>query len=93
MTNVKMKALDTLNITSVKNDKIEPDEEFVVPSYVAENLEERGLAEALGDAGEAAEDKPEIAPIGGKEFDRTPAPEPAPAVKSAPKPKPAKAAQ
>lgn len=44
MTNVTMKANDTLHISSVKADNILPGEEFEVSTAVADDLEARGLA-------------------------------------------------
>ena len=44
MTNVKMKAVDTLHISSVGPDNLQADEEFEVAGYVADDLEARGLA-------------------------------------------------
>lgn len=60
MTNIRMKANDTLHISSVKADNIGPGEEFVVSTAIAEDLEARGLAKRLGKvADEAGEAKAE----------------------------------
>lgn len=44
MTNVTMKAVDTLHISSVKADNIMAGEEFEVAGHLADDLEQRGLA-------------------------------------------------
>jgi len=60
MTNVTMKAVDTLHISEVGPHSILADEEFVVSKHTAADLEERGLATRIGDAPEpAAEPAPE----------------------------------
>jgi hypothetical protein len=59
MTNIRMKAGDTIHISSVKADNIAPGEEFVVSTAVADDLEARGLASRVGEAEEAkAEPEP-----------------------------------
>lgn len=67
MTNVTMKAVDTLHISSVKADSLQPGEEFEVSGHIAEDLEKRGLAERVGEqaeqkADEVSENKMEAAP-------------------------------
>lgn len=57
MTNVKMKALDTLHISSVQADNLAPGEEFEVSSAIADDLEERGLAKRVGGKVEAKAEK------------------------------------
>jgi hypothetical protein len=57
MTNVRMKAVDTLHVSGVGPDNILPGAEFTVPSAVADDLEKRGLADRLGEA--KAEPAPE----------------------------------
>lgn len=44
MTQVKMKAIDTLHVSSVGADNIAPGGEFAVDEDTARQLEERGLA-------------------------------------------------
>jgi len=44
MTNVCMKAIDTLHISSVSQHSIGANDEFEVPTHVADDLEKRGLA-------------------------------------------------
>lgn len=48
MTNVRMKALDQLHISSVQADTLAPGEEFEVSSSRADELEAAGLAERVG---------------------------------------------
>lgn len=65
MTNVKMKAADTLHITGVKEDNLAPGEEFEVSTSVADDLEARGLATRVGAKAKAEsppENKMEAAP-------------------------------
>jgi hypothetical protein len=50
MTNVKMKATDTLHVSSVGPDNIAPGGEFVVTEDTAKQLEDRGLAKRVGGA-------------------------------------------
>lgn len=50
MTNIKMKATDTLHISSVGPDNIAPGGEFEVSTAVADDLEARGLASRVGAA-------------------------------------------
>ena len=57
MTNVTMKATDTLHVSSVKADNILPGEEFEVSGHVADDLEARGLAKRVG--GKKAEASPD----------------------------------
>ena len=44
MTNITMKAVDTLHISAVGPHTILADQEFEVPGHVADDLEARGLA-------------------------------------------------
>jgi hypothetical protein len=44
MTNVTMKAVDTLHISAVGPHSIQPGEQFDVATHVADDLEARGLA-------------------------------------------------
>lgn len=60
MTNVTMKASDTLHISEVKAGAIFTDEEFVVSSHTAEELEKRGLATRVGDAPEQTKAEPPV---------------------------------
>lgn len=65
MTNVRMKAVDTLHVSSVKADNLRPGEEFEAPQYVADDLEARGLATRVREAKaepDALENKMEPAP-------------------------------
>ncbi len=65
MTNVTMKAIDTLHISSVGPENIAPGEEFDVSTGVADDLESRGLAKRVGaskEAPAAPENKMEAAP-------------------------------
>lgn len=48
MTNVRMKALDTLHISGVGPDNLVAKDEFEVSGAVADDLEARGLAERIG---------------------------------------------
>ncbi|WP_420141758.1 hypothetical protein [Sphingomonas sp.] len=50
MTNVKMKALDTLHISSVSPDNMLKDTEFEVSGAIADELERAGLASRVIDA-------------------------------------------
>lgn len=54
MTNTRMKAADTLHISSVKADNIAPGEEFEVSGAVADDLEARGLAKRVAVKAEPA---------------------------------------
>lgn len=83
MTNITMKAVDTLHISAVKPDNILPGEEFEVPGHTADDLEKRGLATRVGAAPEP-EEKAEPELISNKQ-------EPAPANKATAKPKADKA--
>jgi hypothetical protein len=65
-----MKAVDTLHISSVKPDSLQPGEEFEVAGYVAEDLEARGLAERVSDKPAQTE-----APASDPEAKAEPAPE------------------
>lgn len=49
MTNIRMKANDTLHISSVSADNIPPNGEFVVSGEIADDLEKRGLAKRLSE--------------------------------------------
>lgn len=60
MTNVTMKAVDQLHVSSVRPGSIQPGEEFEVSGHVADDLEKRGLAVRVG--GDEAETKAEPAP-------------------------------
>lgn len=55
MTNVTMKATDTLHVSSVGQHSLQAGEQFDVPTHVADDLEKRGLATRVG----AAKEKPE----------------------------------
>jgi hypothetical protein len=48
MTNVTMKATDTLHISALGPDNLAPGEEFEVSGHVADDLESRGLAKRVG---------------------------------------------
>lgn len=48
MTNVTMKAVDQLHVSSVKADSLQPGEQFEVSSTEAERLERAGLAKRVG---------------------------------------------
>ena len=50
MTNVKMKALDTLHVSSVSQHSMVAGTEFEVPTHIADDLEKRGLAEKAAEA-------------------------------------------
>lgn len=66
MTNVRMKAIDTLHVSSVKADNLLPGEEFDAPQYVADDLEKRGLATKFAETKQepaAPENKAEPAPL------------------------------
>lgn len=58
MTNVRMKAIDTLHVSSVKADNLQPGEEFDTPQYVADDLEKRGLATRVQSAEKVEEEAP-----------------------------------
>lgn len=65
MTNVTMKATDTLHVSSVGPDNIPPNGEFVVSSGTADELEKRGLATRVEGGSKAepvVENKAEPAP-------------------------------
>lgn len=64
MTNVKMKATDTLHVSSVGPENIAPGGEFEVSTAVADDLEARGLAKRVGGAkkAEAPDNKMDAAP-------------------------------
>lgn len=63
MTNVTMKAVDTLHISAVGPHSIQPGGEFEVSSHVADDLEKRGLAtRADAKAAPAPENKMDNAP-------------------------------
>jgi len=47
MTNVSMTAIDTLHISSVSQHSLAPNQEFEVPTHVADDLEKRGLAKRV----------------------------------------------
>lgn len=49
MTNVRMKAIDQLHVSSVKADTLLPNEEFEVSSSMADDLEARGLAKRVAE--------------------------------------------
>jgi hypothetical protein len=72
MTNVTMKATDTLHVSSVKADNIAPGEEFEVSGHVADDLEARGLAKRVG--GKKAEPEPanKVAPAPENKADKPP---------------------
>jgi hypothetical protein len=57
MTNVTMKATDTLHISSVKSDNLLPGEQFEVSGAVADDLEARGLAKRVAVKAEAKAEK------------------------------------
>lgn len=61
MTNVTMKAIDTLHISAVGPHSIQPGGEFEVSSHVADDLEARGLATRVK-AAPAPENKMQAAP-------------------------------
>lgn len=61
MTNVKMKATDTLHISSLGPNSLTPGEEFEVSGQIADDLEKRGLASRVTDEPEPVE-KAEPAP-------------------------------
>lgn len=65
MTNIRMKALDQLHISSVKADTLIPGEEFEVTTARADELEAAGLAKRVGTKAEKAapENKMEAAPV------------------------------
>lgn len=44
MTDVRMKAVDTLHVSSVRPENILANEEFEVSAHIADDLEKRGLA-------------------------------------------------
>lgn len=50
MTNVTMKAIDQLHISSVSEHSLQPGTEFDVSGHIADDLEKRGLAERVGEA-------------------------------------------
>lgn len=50
MTKVKMKAVDTLHVSSAGPDNIEPGGSFEVNETEAKQLEDRGLAKRVGSA-------------------------------------------
>lgn len=54
MTNVTMKAVDTLHISSVGQHALQPNEQFEVPGHVADELEARGLATRVEEKAEPA---------------------------------------
>lgn len=55
MTNVTMKAIDTLHVSSVSPHNLQPGEEFEVSKHIADDLEKRGLAKVVdADGGKAA---------------------------------------
>ena len=64
MTAVRMKAKDTIHISSVQAGNLHAGDVFEVPGYVAEDLEKRGLAEPADEekAEPAAQNKAEKAP-------------------------------
>jgi len=62
MTNVTMKAVDTLHVSSVKASNLLPGEEFEVSTLVADELEQRGLATRVK-AAPAPETKAAPAPM------------------------------
>lgn len=62
MSRVTMKAIDTLHLSSVGPDNIEPGTEFEVGETDAVSLEKRGLAERTGKAAPAPENKMDAAP-------------------------------
>lgn len=64
MTNVTMKAVDTLHLSNVGPDNIAPGGEFTVSETEAKQLEDRGLATRVGEAAEkpSPENKQEAAP-------------------------------
>ena len=61
MTNVTMKAIDTLHISEVSAHSILAGQEFVVSSTTAKELEDSGRAVRVGDAPEAPAEKAEPA--------------------------------
>lgn len=63
MTNVTMKAVDTLHISAVGPHAIQAGAEFEVPTHVADDLEKRGLAtRGSAKAAPAPENKMDAAP-------------------------------
>lgn len=64
MTNVTMKANDTLHLSSVGPDNLQAGDKFEVSTSVADDLERRGLATRVGEAKKAAppENKMETEP-------------------------------
>lgn len=50
MTNIRMKAVDTLHISGVGPDNLTAGDEFEVPTSIADDLEKRGLATRIGEA-------------------------------------------
>jgi hypothetical protein len=61
MTKVKMKAIDTLHVSSVGAHSLLPGEEFEVSKTEADELEKRGLATLAGDTA-VPEEKMQPAP-------------------------------
>lgn len=62
---VKMKAIDTLHISSVGPNAMQPGQEFEISDTFADDLEKRGLAKRLGAAKKdpAPANKMEDAPV------------------------------
>lgn len=58
MTNVTMKATDTLHVSSVSPHNLQPGEEFEVSKHIADDLEKRGLASVVDAGGEKAAPAP-----------------------------------
>ncbi len=57
---MKLKAKDTLHISAVKPDNIQPGEEFEVSKHIGDDLVKRGLADLVSD--DADEEKAKQAP-------------------------------
>jgi hypothetical protein len=68
MTNVKMKAVDTLHVSSVSQHSMVAGTEFEVPTHIADDLEARGLADRVAD-----EPEKKAAPAPANKMDRAPA--------------------
>ena len=63
MTNVRMKALDTLHISALSQHPFGPGDEFEINSSDAKSLEDRGLASlVVGDGGDGGDGGEKAAP-------------------------------
>lgn len=58
MTNVTMKATDTLHISSVSPHNLQPGDTFEVSKHIADDLEKRGLASVVDADGSKAAPAP-----------------------------------